>query len=47
MKARTSFAATAAHEIYRFKERTQVDAVFPALLLDRVIYAYIDIKKEK
>jgi hypothetical protein len=37
----------AAHEIYRFKERTQVDAVFPGLLLDKVIYAYIDIKKKK
>jgi hypothetical protein len=37
----------AAHEIYRFRERTQVDAVFPTLLLDGVIYAYIDIKKKK
>jgi len=34
----------AAHEIYRFTERTQVDAVFPALLLNRIIYAYIAIK---
>jgi hypothetical protein len=34
----------AAHEIYRFTERTQVDAVFPALLLNKVIYAYIAIK---
>jgi hypothetical protein len=37
----------AAHEMYRFKERTQVDAVFPALLLNNVIYAYIDIKKKR
>jgi hypothetical protein len=37
----------AAHEIYRFKERTQVDAVFPALLLGRVIYAYIEIQKAR
>jgi hypothetical protein len=37
----------AAHAPFRFKERTQVDAVFPGQLLDRVVYAYIDIKKEK
>ena len=37
----------AAHALYRFKERTQVDAVFPGLLLTRVIYAYIDLKKRK
>jgi len=36
----------AAHEIYRFDHRTHVDAVFPALLLDRVEYAYIDIQKK-
>ena len=32
----------AAHEIYRFKERTQVDAVFPALLLGRVAWLETD-----
>jgi hypothetical protein len=37
----------AAHEIYRFTDRTQVDAVFPGVLLDKVIYAYIDIQKKK
>lgn len=37
----------AAHEIYRFTDKTQVDAVFPAMLLDKVIYAYIDIQKKK
>jgi hypothetical protein len=37
----------AAHEIYRFTDRTQVDAVFPATLLTKVIYAYIDIQKKK
>jgi len=35
----------AAHEIYRFSERTQVDAVFPSLLLDKVVYAYVPLKK--
>jgi len=35
----------AAHEVYRFSERTQVDAVFPSLLLDKVIYAYVPLKK--
>jgi len=34
----------AAHEVYRFSERTQVDAVFPSLLLDRVVYAYVALK---
>jgi hypothetical protein len=34
----------AAHAIYRFSERTQVDVVFPSLLLDRVIYAYVPLK---
>jgi hypothetical protein len=37
----------AAHEIYRIMDRTQVDAMFPALLLEKVIYAYIDLKKKK
>lgn len=37
----------AAHALYRFKERTQVDAVFPALLLTRVIYACVDLKKRR
>jgi hypothetical protein len=37
----------AAHKLFRFTDKTQVDAVFPALLLGKVIYAYIDIKKKK
>jgi hypothetical protein len=37
----------AAHALYRFTERTQVDAVFPGLLLTKVIYAYIEITKSK
>jgi hypothetical protein len=36
----------AAHKIYRFPDRTQVDAVFPSVLLNKVEYAYIDIKKK-
>ena len=35
----------AAHAPFRFTDRTQVDAVFPALKLPMVIYAYIDIQK--
>jgi hypothetical protein len=34
----------AANSMYRFSERTSVDVVFPNLLLDKVIYAYIAIK---
>lgn len=36
----------AAHEIYRFASRTQVDVVFPAMLLNKVLYAYIDIQRK-
>jgi hypothetical protein len=36
----------AAHEMYRILGRTQVDLVFPALLLGQVCYAYIDILKK-
>jgi len=35
------------YESYRFTDRTQVDVVFPARLLSKVIYAYIDIQKTK
>jgi hypothetical protein len=34
----------AANAAYRFAEKTSVDVVFPGLLLDKVIYAYIAIK---
>ena len=34
----------AAHALYRFSDRTQVDAVFPSILLDKVIYAYVPLK---
>jgi len=34
----------AANKQWRFKEKTQVDAVFPGLLLNKVHYAYIEIK---
>lgn len=37
----------AAHEIYRFTDRTQVDVVFPSMLLNKVLYAYIDIQSKK
>jgi len=33
----------AAASAYRFEDRTQVDAVFPGPLLDKVIYAYLPI----
>jgi hypothetical protein len=31
---------------YRFTEKTQVDAVFPRLLLNKVVYAYIPLKMD-
>ena len=37
----------AARKAFRFKERTQVDVVFPATLLNKVEYAYIDIQKKQ
>jgi hypothetical protein len=32
-------------ERFRFQEMTQVDAVFPSLLLTKVIYGYIELAK--
>lgn len=34
------------NKLYRFKQRTQVDAVFPGNLLHRVHYAYLKIKSD-
>lgn len=36
----------AAYAPYRLKERTQVDLVFPAVLLKEVVYAYLKVPKK-
>jgi hypothetical protein len=35
------------NKLYRFKDRTQVDAVFPGALLQLVHYAYLNIKGDR